>query len=118
MAYAAESRLMIYMTEGVIASFEIGEYWDPRVQIDIVGFRRDNWTDLGECKWGNVSSHLSLSAELAEKVPRYPNVRNATICRRLFVKSFKTKTPRLPSGVQLHTLEDLYAIDDGSGVAV
>jgi len=61
MAYAAESRLMIYMTEGVIASFEIGEYWDPRVQIDIVGFRRDNWTDLGECKWGNAVFSLSPS---------------------------------------------------------
>jgi uncharacterized protein len=113
-----ETLPLIYVAEGVTASFEIGEYWDPRVQIDVVGFRRDNWTDLGECKWGNVASLSSLSAELAEKVPRYPNVRNASICRRLFVKSFKTKTPRFPSGVRLHTLEDLYAMDDGSGAAV
>jgi AAA+ ATPase superfamily predicted ATPase len=104
-----EALPLIYLAEGVTAAFDIGEYWDPGVQIDVVGIRRDNWTDLGECKWGSVSSHSSLAAEMEAKVRAYPNARNATICRRLFVRSLKST--KAPSGVRLHTLEDLYALE-------
>jgi hypothetical protein len=31
----------------VNAAFEIGEYWDKHVQIDVVGLRDDHWTDIG-----------------------------------------------------------------------
>jgi hypothetical protein len=32
-----ESLPLIYIAEGITAAFEVGEYWDPRVQIDVVG---------------------------------------------------------------------------------
>jgi hypothetical protein len=58
----------LYLQEDVQTSFEIGEYWDKSSQIDIVGYREDGWTDLGECKWGTVRSPAALQRELAEKV--------------------------------------------------
>jgi uncharacterized protein len=42
--------------EGIAAAFEVGQYWSRTTQIDVVGLRDDNWTDLGECKWGPVLS--------------------------------------------------------------
>jgi AAA+ ATPase superfamily predicted ATPase len=47
-----EALPLIYVSEGVRAAFEIGEYWHQDVQIDVVGLRQDGWTGLGECKWG------------------------------------------------------------------
>jgi hypothetical protein len=76
----------------------------------VVGVRADNWTDLGECKWGTVNSLPALAAELATKVPCFPNARNATIQRRLFVKALKSKSRPLPDGVKLHALEELYEL--------
>jgi hypothetical protein len=101
---------MLYAREGVRAAFTVGEYWDADVQIDVVGVRADNWTDLGECKWGTVNSLPALAAELATKVPCFPNARNATIQRRLFVKALKSKSRPLPDGVKLHALEELYEL--------
>ncbi|MBI4396225.1 MAG: ATP-binding protein, partial [Elusimicrobia bacterium] len=63
----------LYEKEGVSASFEVGEYWDKNVQVDVVGLRQDGWVDLGECKWGNRGSPASAVAELKAKVPLYPN---------------------------------------------
>ena len=61
----------IYASEGVGTGFEIGEYWSPDAQIDVVGMRDDNWTDLGECKWRTVRSPRALEAELGS-VPQHP----------------------------------------------
>lgn len=58
----------LYEREGVSAAFAIGEYWDKKVQIDVVGLRDDNWTDLGESKWGAIRSTKKLIAELNRKV--------------------------------------------------
>jgi AAA+ ATPase superfamily predicted ATPase len=99
---------MIYQAEGVRSAFECGEYWDKNVQIDVVGVRKDGWTDLGECKWGDVSSMPALVKELDSRLPLYPNHREATLGRRLFVRSVKTR-PKLPD-VTLHTLDDLYRL--------
>jgi hypothetical protein len=107
-----ESLPLLYLREGVRASFTVGEYWDADVQVDVVGVRQDNWTDLGECKWGVVSSLNALAAELGEKVRRYPNARNATIGRRLFVRKSLAKA-RLPD-FHLHTLQDLYELEAGT----
>lgn len=97
----------IYERERVQAGYDVGEYWDRDVQIDIVGLRRDNWVDLGECRWGPVRSARALVEELEGKIGRYPNPRGATIGRRVF-----TRTPvggrRNAKGVRWHTLEDLY----------
>lgn len=55
-----EALPLLYARERVRSAFTVGEYWDRHVQIDVVSVREDNWTDLGECKWGE--SGLSLSA--------------------------------------------------------
>jgi uncharacterized protein len=111
-----ESLPLLYLREGIRAPFTVGEYWDSEVQVDVVGVRQDNWTDLGECKWGDVSSPAALAAELDKKVRRYPNARNATIGRRLFVKTARARArakARL-EGICVHTLQELYDLDEVS----
>jgi AAA+ ATPase superfamily predicted ATPase len=99
---------VIYDREGVSAAFEIGEYWDKEVQIDIVGLRDDHWTDLGECKWGAVTSYRRLLEDLERKVRAYPNTRGATIGRRLFLRKKPGAKTRGTSNVHWYGLEDLY----------
>ncbi len=100
---------MIYRQERVRCAFTIGEYWDAKVQVDVVGVREDNWTDLGECKWGDVTSMAALTAEIEAKAAKYPNARNATINRRLFIRTLKSRAKH-PDDVHVHTLRDLYAL--------
>jgi uncharacterized protein len=101
-----EALPFLYNREGISASFQVGEYWDKNVQIDVVGLRDDGITDLGECKWGKISSAPALVAELQSKIARYPNPRGATIGRRLFVR----ERPRIDdNGVTWHDLQDLYS---------
>jgi AAA+ ATPase superfamily predicted ATPase len=95
----------IYEREGVGASYEVGEYWNRSVQIDVVGRRDDGWIDLGECKWGAVRSPAALVDELDAKVAAYPNPKNATIGRRWFVKALPKK---VPDAGTWHDLDDLY----------
>ncbi len=104
-----ESLPLLYLREGVRANFQVGEYWNKETQIDVVGVRDDNWTDLGECKWGEIASFKKLANELDERVKKFPNPRNATIGRRLFVRGTKART-RAMSGYQVHTLADLYSL--------
>ena len=98
----------LYAREGVRASFEIGEYWDKTTQIDVVGLRQDNWTDLGECKWGRVGSAVALRAELQERLGRFPNPRQATIGRRFFTRQKMRLTPDVTTHERWHCLDDLY----------
>ena len=103
-----EALPLIYASEGGIAGFEVGEYWSPQTQIDVVGLRDDNWTDLGECKWGAVRSPRALGAELDRKARLYPNTRGATLGRRYFVR----RKPAAREGATgWYSLEDLYALD-------
>lgn len=103
-----EALPLIYAREGVAAGFEVGEYWSPAVQIDVVGMRDDNWTDLGECKWGLVRSPRSLQGEMERKAAFYPNSSGASLGRRYFVR-------RKPAGAEKadgwYSLDDLYALD-------
>ena len=101
-----EAMPWLYQRGRIETAFEIGEYWDKQMQIDLVGLRADHWTDLGECKWGPVSSLPKLAQELERKVGSYPNKRNATIGRHLFVRTRPRKNQI--AGVQIHDLEDLY----------
>lgn len=99
---------MIYAREGVIAAFEVGEYWDKDRQIDVVGLRKDGMTDLGECKWTAVKTPGPLRAELEPRAAAYPNTRRATIHTRYFTK-FKINHRTPPSKTEhWHDLADLY----------
>lgn len=103
-----EALPVLYDRENVAASFQVGEYWDKTTQIDVVGYRDDGWTDLGECKWGAVRSIPRLREELEGKVRAYPNSRGATIGRRLFIRTRAHADSRLSGPTLLHTLQDLY----------
>ena len=103
-----EALPLIYAKEGIVTDFEIGEYWGKETQIDLVAMRDDNWTDLGECKWGTVRSPRALKAELERKVALYPNRRGATLGRRYFVRRKPAAQNDAPDW---HSLEDLYALD-------
>ena len=98
---------LIYAREGVGAAFEIGEFWSKETQIDVVGLRADNWTDLGECKWGRVRSPVALEAELARKTGLYRNPRGATLNKRYFVRD---KPGSRAHAEGWYSLEDLYAL--------
>ncbi len=102
-----EALPLIYAQEGVAAGFEVGEYWSAAAQIDVVGMRDDNWTDLGECKWGRVRSPRALEKELERKRQQYPNSRGATLSRRYFTRR-KPATRRESDG--WYSLDDLYAL--------
>lgn len=110
-ALCREALPILYEREGVSASFEIGEYWDKNVQIDLVGLRDDDWTDLGECKWGRLRSRATLEAEIRSKAKLYDNPRNATVGCRLFVKNSKDLPERTSTGARWHSLSDLYGED-------
>lgn len=106
-----EALPIIYAHEGVGAGFQVGEYWSPSTQIDVVGLRDDDWTDLGECKWGAVRSPAALEAEMDRKTERYPNSRGATLGRRYFVR-------RMPAARRgrdgWYSLDDLYELAAGA----
>jgi len=104
---------VIYDHEGVNAAFEVGEYWDKHVQIDVVGLRDDHWTDLGECKWGTFRSHKKLLENLEKKVRAYPNTRGATIGKRVFLRKKPSSKVTVTSDVVWYDLEDLY---EGKGI--
>ena len=106
-----EALPLIYAHEGVSAGFQVGEYWSRLTQLDVVGLRDDDRTDLGECKWGAVRSPAALEAELDRKAERYPNSRGATLGRRYFVR-------RLPAARRgrdgWYSLDDLYELAAGA----
>ena len=89
--------------EGVSAGVEVGQYWDPSVQIDVVGIRDDGVTELGECKWGKVGG-AELQRQLTAKLAHYPNAANHTLRPHAFVKAWRGKPP---AGLTLHTLDAL-----------
>jgi hypothetical protein len=97
----------LYAREGVSAAFEVGEYWNREVQIDVVAARDDGWVDLGECRWGRVASLPRLAAELEAKLRAFPNPRGATIGRRLFLRDRPVRPPAGPA-TSWHSLADLY----------
>jgi len=102
-----EALPVFYEKEGVSAPFEIGEYWDKRVQIDVVGHRQDGRIDIGECKWGPARSLPALIAELNGKIEQYPNRGGATLHGRIFTQH-KVRKTSLPANMSCHWLEELY----------
>lgn len=109
-ALCRDALRLLYQKEGLTCSYEIGEYWDKDVQIDIVGLRQDDVIDIGECKWGQISSIRQLSEGLKAKIAAYPNQANKTIHARLFLRTRQN----LPDhdDIRAQTLDDLYALED------
>jgi AAA+ ATPase superfamily predicted ATPase len=103
-----EALVNLYRKEHVVTEFEIGEYWDKKVQIDLVGHRKDGIIDLGECKWGQIHSVASVIQDLNRKISLYPNPANASIRSHIFLKK-KLQIPRTRS-IAFHTLEELYKL--------
>lgn len=104
-----EALPMIYAREGVSTAFEVGEYWDKDMQIDIVGLRKDGMTDLGECKWTAAKSPGPLREELEPRLAAYPNSRRATIHTRYFTKLKITHRTSPPKTEHWHDLADVYS---------
>ena len=102
-----EAMPFLYDQEEVSAAFDVGAYWDKTVQIDVLGYRHDDRIDIGECKWGNLTSLPGLMAELSGKMAKYPNPKNITIQGRLFSRQ-AVDTSKLPQNIRAHSLEDLY----------
>lgn len=100
---------LLYREERVQAAFEIGEYWDKEVQIDVVGLRQDGWIDLGECKWGTVRSPKAVIGELERKVQSYSNPDAATLQRRIFTRR-KLGLPKGETRIKAHDLAELYQL--------
>ncbi len=96
----------IYERDGVSTPYEIGEYWSKGAQIDVVGYREDNWTDLGGCKWGAHGGMGRLRQDMERRVSSYPNHRGATIGRRFFLSKSVEVDPQ--PGEYWYSLENLY----------
>jgi len=96
----------LYRKEDLSCTYEIGEFWNKEIQIDVVGYRQDGFIDICECKWGKVASTPKLLNELKRKISSYPNSSNKTIKGRLFLGN-KRKIPE-QSEVTVHSLNDLY----------
>lgn len=99
-----EALPLIYLEERTTGRFEVGEYWDRAVQIDVVGLRADGWIDLGECQWPSRSSTTAAARELAARASRYP-AGGRTVRPRLFVR---TRPQSVPPGHAVHDLRMLY----------
>jgi AAA+ ATPase superfamily predicted ATPase len=109
-ALCREALPVLYARERVTAAFDVGEYWDKRTQIDVVGVRDDGVVDLGECKWGRVRSAELVERELVGKASRFPNPRDATLRLRAFTRDDTiTQRAARASQVRWHDLADLYA---------
>lgn len=105
-----EALAFLYQKEGVSTSFEIGTYWDKTTQIDVVGYRQKEALDLGECKWGRISSIKKLIENLQKKMERYPNPKGLRKIGRIFSQNKIKKADSLPHNIIFHSLEDLYIV--------
>jgi hypothetical protein len=97
----------LYAAEGMTSRFQVGEYWDRAIQIDLVGLRSDGWIDLGECKWAGRSVVAGAGRELSERAARYP-AGGRTLRLHLFVHRRPRAAPGSP--VLIHDLEEIYRL--------
>lgn len=98
-----EALPLIYAAEGISGRFEVGEYWDRDVQIDVVGLRGDGWVDVGECRWGR-DGISEIADELSGRAARFPAA-GRTVRRMLFVRNARRS---IPAGVVAYDLRQLY----------
>jgi AAA+ ATPase superfamily predicted ATPase len=98
-----EALPLLYLEEGVIGRYEVGEYWDRHVQLDVVGLRADGWVDVGECKWSGRPAPAAAVSELQRRAAGYP-AGGRTVRRHLFLR----RTVAARHEVELHDLAELY----------
>lgn len=95
--------------EGESSATEIfGEYWDSKMQIDVVGLSKKERIDLGECKWGKINSSAELIHDLKTKIQTYPNPQNLTTWGWLFLRDKKKIAGN--HGIKVRSLKDLYKV--------
>jgi AAA+ ATPase superfamily predicted ATPase len=99
-----EALPLLYDEEGVSQRFEVGEYWDRDVQIDVVGLRADGWVDLGECRWSAGAGLVTVARELAARAHRFP-AGGRSVRHRLFVRR---RPATVPQHVSVHDLASLH----------
>lgn len=94
----------MYTDAGVTGRFQVGEYWDRAIQLDVVGLRSDGWVDVGECKWSGKPSSASAAGELQRRAAQYP-AEELTVRQHLFFR----RAPSATTGdVLIHDLDELY----------
>lgn len=108
-ALCREALPLLYQREGIHGPFEVGEYWDAKTQIEVVGYRKQEGIDIGECKWGSVRRAGPMIAALAAKMARYPTPHHLTIRGRIFSR-LRIPTDRVDARWRIHILEELYAL--------
>lgn len=97
----------LYVSEGIMGRFQVGEYWkDKKVQIDVVGLRGDGWADLGECRWSAHASAPEAARELARRIEQFP-ADGRTIRPLLFLRRMP-KSP--PPKTRVLDLAQIYAL--------
>lgn len=101
---------LLHAAENVAATAAVGEFWSKDVQLDTVALRDDGVIELGECKWGAVRSPSALRAELAAKLPAFPNRRAATVRLRYFTRDRVSPPAAAPAAPaeSWHHLSALY----------
>ena len=96
----------LLQARGLRTAVEVGQFWSPETQIDLVGIRDDGEIEIGECKWGRAGSLRSLEQELAGKMDRYHNPHNRTLRGNIFVRKKTAAVER--SRYQCWDLADIY----------
>ncbi len=99
---------LIYSKEGVSGQFQIGEYWDRAVQIDVVGVRGDGWVDLGECRWSANTGLSAAARELSARAMRFP-VADRSVRQLLFVRK---RPASVPAGIHVYDLDALHRLTE------
>lgn len=106
---AREALVEIYRRDRVMSSFKIGEFWNREMQIDIVGMRGDGVVDLGECKWGTVSSAVEVERDLRRKAAAFPNRQASTLQLHIFCREKSRKKQESAETIRWHDLGDFYS---------
>lgn len=104
-----EALPLLYQREGIHTPFEVGEYWNAHVQIDVVGYRTREGIDLGECKWGTLRSPAQAIAELEQKIRHYPNPEGLSVRRHMFTR-LPVSAKSHSATIRFHHLAALYRL--------
>lgn len=100
----------IYAADDITGRYQVGEYWDRDLQVDVVGLRGDGWIDLGECKWSGRPSLAAAATELRARCARFPADGRA-VRQHLFFR--RAPAAAAAADVAVHDLDSLYG--EGAG---